>query len=37
VAHENGVRVIHPAQALAEVYGLIEEAPGLKPVAPRPR
>jgi glycerol-3-phosphate dehydrogenase subunit C len=37
VVHENAVRVIHPAQALAEVYGLIEEAPGLKAVAPRPR
>jgi hypothetical protein len=37
VVHENAVRVIHPAQALAEVYGLIEEAPGIKGVAPRPR
>jgi glycerol-3-phosphate dehydrogenase subunit C len=35
VVHENGVRVIHPAQALAEVYGLTGEAPGLKAVAPR--
>lgn len=34
VVHEHGVRVIHPAQALAEVYGLIDEAPGLKAVAP---
>ncbi len=37
VVHENAVRVIHPAQALAEVYGLMEEAPGLKAIAPRPR
>jgi glycerol-3-phosphate dehydrogenase subunit C len=35
VAHENALRVIHPAQALAEAYGLIEEAPGLKPVVGR--
>ncbi|NUQ75383.1 MAG: 4Fe-4S dicluster domain-containing protein [Polyangiaceae bacterium] len=34
VVHEHGVRVIHPAQALAEVYGLIDESPGLKAVAP---
>jgi glycerol-3-phosphate dehydrogenase subunit C len=35
VAHENVVRVIHPAQALAEAYGLIEEAPGVKGVTAR--
>jgi glycerol-3-phosphate dehydrogenase subunit C len=35
VVHEHGVRVIHPAQALAEVYGLIDESPGIKGVAPR--
>jgi glycerol-3-phosphate dehydrogenase subunit C len=33
VAHETGIRVIHPAQALAEAYGLIEESPSIKGVA----
>jgi glycerol-3-phosphate dehydrogenase subunit C len=32
VAHETGMRVIHPAQALAEAYGLIDESPSIKGV-----
>jgi glycerol-3-phosphate dehydrogenase subunit C len=35
LAHEGGVRVVHPVEALAEAYGLLEP-PGVRGIVPSP-